>query len=186
MCKCSYQIVKEISNKIMEDQNIALDIKDQDTSNFIKRTIKDMASLFNINIKGEWGEKHNVPDRLATLVELEVLYRKQKNTPKTKKLITLIKYIRDNQWNKIKADDICSFFLPIFNSNYIKENEKYFLDFEDKLYFCLDYYSMINPNCIPAYLSDDIISFINCVYYQEEVPTRDYKKLLEILESGEI
>ncbi len=94
----------------MEDQNIALDIKDQDTSNFIKRTIKDMASLFNINIKGEWGEKHNVPDRLATLVELEVLYRKQKNTPKTKKLITLIKYIRDNKWDKIKADDICSFF----------------------------------------------------------------------------
>lgn len=101
-------------------------------------------------------------------------------------LKTLIDDIMDNQWDKITAEDLCSFFLPIFKSDYIKNNKEYFQDLEEKLYLCLEYYSMVYPNGIRSYLTEDIRSFINCVYYQEKVPTRDYKKLLEILESGEI
>ncbi|MEY8524345.1 hypothetical protein AALA90_15165 [Lachnospiraceae bacterium 38-10] len=184
MCKNLYEITKSISDKIEKDSNIAPDAKVQDVSKYIKRTLESMAFLFAINIQDENGKKYNIPDELATLVEIEVLYRKQKNTPKTKILKTLIGEIIDNQWDKIKADDLRSFFLPIFNSDYIKDVE-YLQNFKNKLNACLDCYSIITPNCMPAYLRDDITSFINCIYYQKKLPTRDYQKLLDIINSGE-
>ena len=70
-------------------------------------------------------------------------------------------------------------------SGYIIDR-KYLQDFEYKLNVCLEYYSKINPNSIPLYLTDDIIAFLHCVYYQNELPTRDYQKLLEIIDSGEV
>lgn len=186
MGKSLYEMSKSISDKIEEDSNIAPEAKIQDVSKYVKRTLESMASLFDINIQDENKKKYNIPDDLANLVEIEVLYRKQKNTPKTKPLTTLIDYIIDNQWDKIKADDLRSFFLPIFDDEYINDNKEYFLDFENKLNFCLDYYSIININCMPAYLTDDITSFINCIYYQEKLPTRNYEKLLEIINNGEV
>ncbi len=180
-----YKMTNHISERITEDPNIASNIKDQDVSGYIIRTYKQMAKLFEINTLNKKGEKHNIPDKLATLVEIEVLYRKQKGAPKTKILKTLIDEIMDDHWDKIKAEDLRSFFLPIFNSDYIIDR-KYLQDFEYKLNVCLEYYSKINPNSIPSYLTDDIIAFLHCVYYQNELPTRDYQKLLEIIDSGEV
>lgn len=191
MCKSLYQLKNDISEKILVNPNACPNTSEDSIKKYTERILNPMAELFNISIKKENqrknNEKYNIPDKLATLIEIETetMYINQKDTPK-KSLTTLITYITHKYWNEITADDLRSFFLPIFKSEYINQSQQYFLDFEDKLNCCLDYYSMINPNYIPTYLSDDIISFINCVYSQEEVPTRDYKKLLEILESGEI
>ncbi len=107
-----YKMTNHISERITEDPNIASNIKDQDVSGYIIRTYKQMAKLFEINTLNKKGEKHNIPDKLATLVEIEVLYRKQKGAPKTKILKTLIDEIMDDHWDKIKAEDLRSFFCP--------------------------------------------------------------------------
>ena len=185
MYKTLYEMNTTISGEIEKDSNIAPDTKEKDASKYIKRTLELMASLFAINIQEENSKKYNIPDELATLVKIEVLYRKQINTPKTKILKTLIDEIMNNHWDKIKADDLRSFFLPIFNSDYIKEKD-YLQDFKTKLGFCLDYYAKMNANSIPSYITDDINAFIKCVYHQKKLPTRDYQKLLEIINSGEV
>lgn len=107
MSKSIYEIAKSISDKIAEAPNIALNTKDQDSTKYIERTLKSMASLFDINViqdensKNKNSRKYNIPNELETLVEIEVLYRKQKNTPKTKILRTLIDEIMKNQWDSI-------------------------------------------------------------------------------------
>ena len=105
-----YKMTNHISERITEDPNIASNIKDQDVSGYIIRTYKQMAKLFEINTLNKKGEKHNIPDKLAPLVEIEVLYRKQKGAPKTKILKTLIDEIMDDHWDKIKAEGLRSFF----------------------------------------------------------------------------
>lgn len=92
-----------------------------DYSKCVKSTLKAMADFLDVTIQNEREKEYTIPNNLANLIEIELIYKEKNSGKKIKSLNILIRNISENKWMRISADDLRSFFLPIFNSNYIKK-----------------------------------------------------------------
>lgn len=75
--------------------------------------------------------------------------------------------------------------MPYFNSNLFEaHNSEYFINFKNKFYEFFTFYKCLSYSAKTSdatYVIEDLKTFIRCLYTEEPLPQRDYKKLYNLL-----
>lgn len=69
MTKTLYKAIKDVYNKIKDELNIEMDY-----SKRIRSTSKTMAEFLGVNIQNKGEKEYTIPNNLAKLIEIEVIY----------------------------------------------------------------------------------------------------------------
>lgn len=179
--KTYYQIAKEVESKLDNYPHYV-----ESYSNYDYKTLCENVRLIATRIFILYDTSNDqLDEHLCELISYESFlhYIDKTHRNQRKAIINKIHKMITNIDKFVSADEMDLFFSPYFSDTFELSSTEYFLDFKKKWNDFYYFYKCISKDelWLFEYVTDDLKTFIECLYTRGPLPQRDYNKKYELL-----